>query len=754
VFGVVGLVWIGAHTLGLLGSLAGLTFVLLALATVVSSVVGVRRYRPSLRWPWWTMSGAVIVFMIGGGIREAVGSFGDLSSTRSFLPDYVVVPGYVVVAVSIGGFVHARWRGRGRDLDAVLDSLVASLAALTVAWVYLMTPLFEQDTPVSVRLSLAIYPPLSVFIAALTARIAFTGGGRMTAAQRLFMAAMLFMVLGDVLFTLGDARLVQVPQRFGDGAYALAFLAMGVTFLHPTMRGLSDPVSSDDTAPGRGRLALVAVSLVIPAVVSVFQTGQARAARAVLVVIVLSLTVVVVFRVFRALRQHADSEARFAHLASHDRLTGLPNRTYVLERIGRLASEVRTGSAPAAVIFLDVDGFKLVNDSGGHSLGDELLVCIAQRLKEHVRPGDVVARIGGDEFIIVLQGVVDQHGSQELAERICRCFIEPFAVRGADIYSSASLGLVFIDSRNAGGGAESFIRDADTAMYQAKAAGRDGVAVFDTSMRDRVAERITLEQDLRHALDDDQLHVHFQPIVEMGGDQVDGFEALLRWTHPTRGLVAPVTFIPIAEDTGLIVDIGAWVIDEAARELARWRKTIAGGGDLYVAVNLSARQLRDPLLIDRVAAALSTHGLPGDALCLELTESLLMEDPVAAAAILHKVRGLGVRLSIDDFGTGYSSLSYLKRFPVDHVKIDRSFVECLGAPDTSEESLVAAIIAMASALGMTTVAEGVETVDQAGRLRMLGADRAQGYLFSRPLAPDLVPETLARLGVKSAFVAP
>jgi diguanylate cyclase (GGDEF)-like protein len=746
-FGAVGLLWVGAHAFGALGPLTDLTFVLLAITALVTSAIGTRRNQPRVRWPWWAMSLSVLFFLVGGAVRQAVGSFGDLTEQRSLLPDLLVLPGYLLVAAANAGFVRARWHGRGRDIDAFLDSVIAALGAMAVAWAYLIMPaLSNGDVPLKVRLSLAIFPPLSVFVTALAARVAFAAGRRMTTAQRSFMVAMLAMVLGDVLSTLGDAHLVAVPKALADAPYAFAFLALGFTVLHPSMRELTEPVNGTFTAaPTRGRLALIAIALGVPSLIALSRGSTGGPERGVLVGIVLALTAAMSWRIFRSLREQARSQAHLAHQATHDPLTGLPNRSYVLEHLDRMLETSHDSGAPFAVLFLDVDRFKLVNDTGGHSLGDEMLVAIAGRLQGKIRPGDVVARIGGDEFIIVIGQVTDLSDAMVAAERMLICFQSPFALRGNDVYTSASVGLVFADPGSSSQDAESLIRDADTAMYQAKAAGRDGVAVFDRSMRDRVAERVLLEHDLRTALDNGELHLHYQPILSLHDERVVGLEALLRWSHPTRGLVPPDLVIPIAEETGQIIDIGAWVIAEAARDVARWRRTTPGSRDLYVAVNVSARQLRDAELVNRVSTALSSHRLDPAALCLELTESVLMDDPAAATETLRELRGLGVRLSLDDFGTGYSSLSYLKRFPVNDVKIDRSFVEGLENPDSSEESLVAAIVAMANALGMTTVAEGVEVPLQAERLRHLGADKVQGYLYARPLPVDAVHSTLARL---------
>jgi EAL domain-containing protein (putative c-di-GMP-specific phosphodiesterase class I) len=285
------------------------------------------------------------------------------------------------------------------------------------------------------------------------------------------------------------------------------------------------------------------------------------------------------------------------------------------------------------------------------------------------------------------------------------------------------------------------IRDADTAMYQAKDAGRDGFALFDSSMRDRAAERLALENDLRSSIERGELEVHFQPIVALPNGPALGVEALLRWTHPRLGQISPAKFVPIAEDTGLIVEIGAWVLAESCRSLAQWRRDVPAAAELYVSVNLSARQLRDPGLMEHVQTALGDNQLPARALCLELTESILMEN-LAEAAVLNDLRAMGIRLSIDDFGTGYSSLAYLKRFPLDYVKIDRAFVEGLDRPDTSDESLVAAIVAMSGALGMVTIGEGVETAAQERRLIALGCGAGQGYRYSRAVPADQLPDML------------
>ena len=742
---LVGCFWALAHALGLLGPLENLTFVLVGAGTFVAMVVGIRRYRPALRWPWYSIGAGLALFIIGGGMRQSLDTLGDLSSSRSLLPDLITIPGYLLGGLGVAGIGRGRG-GEGGDRDLVLDGIVASLAALTIAWVYLISPaLFHEDAPFTVRLLLACYPPLSVFLVAVAARMAFTSGGTRSPAHLFLLTAMLSMLAGDVLYMMVETHVVNPPDSLIDLPYVLAYVSLGACVLHPSVRDIGEPVEGEARrSTNRSRLAFIAVALAIPAFVTAVRSDSSTADRAVLSAIILALTAAAIWRVSRALSANARSEARLAHQATHDVLTGLPNRVFAGEHVAGALRRASTSGEQVALLFLDVDRFKLVNDTLGHSRGDELLVAVARRLQSTVSPGDLVARIGGDEFIIVIDRAPDADAVVDIGERIRNSFRQPFLVRGLETFSSASLGVAFADGSDPQTDAESLIRDADTAMYEAKASGRDAIRVFDASMRERTAERLTLERFLRHALERGELELLYQPIVELSTGRITSVEALIRWRHPTLGQGSPSRFIPIAEDTGLIVEIGAWALGEACSRVAEWRRLSPGLADLRVAVNLSARQLRDDRLIATVRGALDSRQLPADALILELTESLLMDDPPAAAEILTNLRGMGVRLAIDDFGTGYSSLAYLKRFPVDAVKIDRTFVEALDREDTSEETLVAAIIAMTKALSLTTVAEGVETAAQAERLKHLGCTAAQGYLFSYPLAPALATEVLER----------
>ncbi|QIN77579.1 EAL domain-containing protein [Rubrobacter marinus] len=445
-------------------------------------------------------------------------------------------------------------------------------------------------------------------------------------------------------------------------------------------------------------------------------------------------------------------ERELAHQAFHDSLTGLPNRALFQNRLGHsLARSGREGSRVAA-LFMDLDNFKVVNDSLGHEVGDELLVSVAGRLTACLRQGDTAARLGGDEFAVLLEDVAGADDAVVVADRIAGALSEPFTLGGSQVYVSASVGVAL------GGGAsedapgpEDLIRRADLAMYGAKKKGKAGHQVFDPSMNAAAHARLALENDLRRAVERDEFKLFYQPKVRISGGPsgaegggIQGVEALIRWEHPERGLVSPAEFVPVAEETGLIVPIGRWVLEEACRRAAGWQGVGEAGDPFVMGVNLSARQFADKGLVGDVARVLRETGLAPEALDLEITESVVMDDAPATANIFRELKDLGVRLSIDDFGTGYSSLAYLRRFPVDYLKVDRSFVGNIGRTGESSEDvvIVGGIVSLARDLGLRVVAEGVETAEQLARLREMGSDLAQGFYFSRPLPEGAMDELL------------
>jgi diguanylate cyclase (GGDEF)-like protein len=438
------------------------------------------------------------------------------------------------------------------------------------------------------------------------------------------------------------------------------------------------------------------------------------------------------------IQQRALAEERTHRLAYYDELTGLPNRSAFQRNLERsIAIAERNGSA-LAVMLLDLDGFKSVNDTHGHAFGDELLIEVARRLvtcTRHtdrvLRGGDVVSRLGGDEFTILIQPLGERREAAKVATRVLELLREPMLIGGQKIYLSASIGIALHP-----GPAESIdalLRSADMAMYHAKASGRNSFRFFEGSMNEEVQRRTRLANELRRAIEQREFALYYQPIVAAADGAITGAEALLRWRHPELGVLPPGHFIEVAEETGLIVPIGAWVLDEGCRQLAEWS---ARGLELgRVSINVSAVQLRGRIVTEQVSDALRRHAIDPARLDLEITENAILVDEVEADACLGMLKAFGVRLSLDDFGTGYSSLSYVRRFSVDALKIDRSFT---GNPDVDREAcgIAAAIVSMGRHLGLSTVGEGVETRAEANWLRECGCDELQGYLYARPMPPD------------------
>ena len=439
--------------------------------------------------------------------------------------------------------------------------------------------------------------------------------------------------------------------------------------------------------------------------------------------------------------QRRTAETELAIQTFRDRLTGLPNRTLFMERLSQAILRSDRRKLFSAVLFMDLDRFKVVNDSLGHEAGDLLLVQVAKRLTGSLRPEDTVARLGGDEFVVLFEDVQSVNDGLSVADRIAQGNVYPFHIQGQEVFITCSMGIALSTSGETV--PSELIRDAEVAMYRAKAKGERSIEVFDSSMNAQALVRFQMESELRRGLDRNEFVLHYQPLVGLTSGRIEGWEALVRWQHPERGLVPPMEFIPLAEETGLIVPLGKWVIEAACKQAGLWARAFPSEPARLMNVNLSGRQFGHRDLIKDVMAALTLSDLDPHCLKLEITETVMMRDPLVSLETMNVFQTMNIHLVVDDFGTGYSSLSYLKRFPVDTLKVDKSFVDGLGK-DPENTAIVTAIISLATALGMKVTAEGIETYEQMEHLQRLNCDQGQGYFFAKPLPPEAAEALLAR----------
>ncbi|MBT0772172.1 EAL domain-containing protein [Kineosporia sp. J2-2] len=686
------------------------------LGTVAGQLAGLWLNRPADRLPWVLLVLASMSFLGGMAFRPwAVEQTGVLS----FTADFFALTGYALASLALVVMLRRRV---GVQRHAVVDGIIVALGAGLIATEFLALPAARVgDRPDLVSLMAGLYPLWDIVILLLVLNLGFSTAVRL-ASFRFLALAIVCLFIGDTGYAVIGARGELTGSALLDLPFLVGFSMLAAATLHPSMAEMAHIRQRPVQAWSAVRLSLMVPALAAPLVVMLSVNGNSSDNLA-LTLATGGLLAALVFRSVSAVRSNADIQRGLVFRATHDPLTGLPNRDLLTQEVGEMLAAGRPDGL--WLLYLDLDGFKLVNDHWGHEVGDLLLIEVSQRLSRLTRDRTVCARIAGDEFVIADHGQAAD--AEAMAARIQEELARPIELPGIELVAVASIGIApLTDQRNA----ESLLRDADLAMYRAKAEGRGRARVFDAAMRQTVRERVEIELALRQAVQRNQLWLSYQPLVETRTGRVVGAEALIRWTHPVRGPISPVEFIPVAEETGLIDQIGSFVLEESLRQMALWRDEGLLPETFYMSVNASARQLRDHSLRRKIADGLRVYRLGADRLNLEITESILIGDNAQVMDVLSGLRGLGIGLSVDDFGTGYSSLSYLSRFPVTTVKIDRAFVTGLGV-DPGDEAIVRAVVAMSAALHLGVIAEGVETEQQRDALIGLDVARGQGWLWGK-----------------------
>ena len=670
---------------------------------------------------------------------------GDDHSSANATAVTAGVAAYTLVGLAL--FVLLRRRGVAPGDGLLGDALIVGLGAWVISWTALMQPILDQEGLSAATLLHVLHQPLASTVLFLALVLQFDHRNRF-AATWLLTAALTLQVLADLVDDLIDAgHLAGGFERLAMPLGLAAMVAAGACFLHPTLAhlGRTQPTGDSSNSP---RLVLVIGSLLFPVIVLAASTPVDTVDKVVRSVSAIGLGVAVTARVLQTLRSHAAARSALLHGVQTDPLTGLPNRAVMLQEINVLLGRSWGHQQQPTIYYVDLDRFKNINDSLGHSAGDEVLQTVAQRLRQSVPQGATVARFSSDEYVILDPNPTSKDAALVFADELLNLLREPLALSHGDVFVTASIGVAAISGTSTK--PEELVRHADTAMYSAKEKGRNRIEPYDESMRERARERLEMETALHRAIDRNELCLHHQPIVDLATGRVSGFEALMRWQREDGSLVSPVEFIPIAEETGMIMPLGKWALLEALNQLREWTKSGVCGPNTTMSVNVSTPQLADPGFPAAVAEALSRSGVPASSLWLEVTESVMMKEPETSLATLRKLRALGVCLALDDFGTGYSSLSLLQQFPLQRVKIDKAFVRGV-AENPADRSLVKTIIVMAQTLGLDVVAEGVETIAQMHTLQQLDCQKAQGFLISRPVPAEAVRTTVAALERPGTF---
>ncbi len=708
-------------------------------------VLAVKRFRPRKSWPFFALLGSGVLFASEMSLRAiwGVGLYVRFGF-HSVLVNGLAIGGYILLILAVKEYATGGTKSnRSANVDLLLDGTMAALMVLAVIWLFIINPTFTgRQIGVWNKFLLALYPMMSLVMIVVLIRIVFSEHRSQGQAYWYFLISMIFLFSGDMLTLAVTAYDVPIslPDAFSPYVITTVLASFGV--MHPSMTLLVDSVPERSRSTYRGsQIVLISVALVMPAVLAWGNVGEGFTNHVAWFVIDLSLVFVAVLRFRRALSYARKTENYLREVANRDELTGLPNRRYLIDVLEGTLKSLKVGEY-LLVAFIDIDQFKLVNDSYGHGVGDELLRALGSRLKVNAPAGAQVGRLGGDEFVVIFRPEENFKMIEKRSRTLQTLLNEPVDLGVTQLFVTGSIGLSVVD-RDSTLDPEEILQGADIAMYVAKARGRNAAVLYERSMQEGVSRRLALKNELRKAISNDELSLAYQPIVSLSKRAVIGAEALMRWDNAVFGEVSPLEFIPLAEETGLIQELGRWAMSTGFQQRAIWRSKALFNADFYVSINLSALQLLDDSIVEMIRSSLSTHSLSGVGITVEVTESMVMKNIEQGKSALRKIRDMGVRIAVDDFGTAYSSLSYLRDISLDILKIDKSFIDAIeGDGSEANISIVAAILAMAHALDMTVIAEGVESKSQLEKLDLLGCDLIQGFYFSRPIAPRAFEEAL------------
>jgi len=713
------------------GSLRLLAYDAIGLVSVVGVLIGTRGKTRSEKRPWMFIA-VGLGFLVAGDVTHSYYAVAlHRSAPGASVVDVFYLGGDLVLALACSAFKRSLG---GKDRDAFIDAGITAISGAIIMWALVLASGVSSASPVLERLVIDAYPLCDVVLLGMLVRLALVPAVR-SIPLSLVMAGVSLLLLGDV----GQAFLQRGSHQAAnvlDATWLLAYVVFATASLAPRSGRLLESKIEElelNQLSWRRILLLATALLVGPIVTLLRDWGWRRGGSDPIAFASAALAFLVLWRITSATRDRQRAESRLMFLGLHDELTGLPNRALLRDRLELSLARGRRTEGVLAAVALDIDGFEHVNSGLGHDVGDQLLLEVAARLNAAVRPEDTVARFNGDEFFVLAEDVASHDEARSLAERLRLSLAAPFRLAEQDLFMSVSIGIALSDEE--GASPETLLQHADAAMNRAKAPDHDHIEFFDTRMQEAVTTRLALSSDLHKALEQGELVLHYQPIVDLRTEELMGAEALIRWQHPERGLLPPGQFFPIAGSSGLIVPIGAWVLETAFAQLASWQSSVRRFAGMQIAVNISAAHLVQRGFAQDVARALSVAELDPRFVVLEITEGVLLDDRPVALQAMQELRTMGVRIALDDFGTGYSSLSYLLRFPLDIVKIDASFVRGLGI-DAEATTIVGSIVSLGRTLQLDVVAEGVETKQQFDHLKRIGCPFAQGYYFGRPTPPE------------------